>query len=75
MANFHQYTDIARVAKVNAIVNEIQVTLAEYEVKAQTFNKRESLFGSEATEYDALSKIVKDFEPYASLWSTASDWA
>ena len=46
VANFHQYTDIARVAKVNAIVNEIQVTLAEYEVKAQTFNKRESLFGS-----------------------------
>ena len=75
VANFHQYTDIARVAKVNAIVNEIQVTLAEYEGKAQTFNKRESLFGSEATEYDALSKIVKDFEPYASLWSTASDWA
>ena len=32
---------------------------------AQTFNKRESLFGGEATEYDALSKIVKDFEPYA----------
>ena len=75
VANFHQYTDIARVTKVNAIVNEIQATLAEYEVKAQTFNKRESLFGSEATEYDALSKIVKDFEPYASLWSTASDWA
>ena len=42
---------------------------------AQTFNKRESLFGGEATEYDALSKIVKDFEPYASLWQTANDWA
>merc|ERR1719272_232386 len=75
VANFHQYTDIARVAKVTAIVNEIEATLKEYEVMAQTFNKRESLFGGEATEYDALSKIVKDFEPYASLWQTANDWA
>ena len=40
VANFHQYTDIARVAKVTAIVNEIEATLKEYEVKAQTFNKR-----------------------------------
>ena len=49
VANFHQYTDIARVTKVNAIVNEIQATLVEYEAKANLFNKRESLFGSEAT--------------------------
>ena len=44
VANFHQYTDIARVTKVNAIVNEIQATLVEYEAKANLFNKRESLF-------------------------------
>ena len=34
----------------------------------------QSLFGESPTEYDQLQKIVKDFEPYSSLWLTAADW-
>lgn len=48
--------------------------LKDYEAKAQVFNKREGLFDVAPTEYDQLGKIVKEFEPYASLWLTANDW-
>ena len=26
-------------------------------------------------QYDKLTKLVKDFEPFKNLWITASDWA
>ena len=29
---------------------------------------------AQVTAYEQLDKIVKDFEPYASLWTTAADW-
>ena len=106
VANFHQYDDISRVAKVHtrrspltppprlsllphsfiptqplplplqvtAMVADIQQALKDYEAKAQIFNTREALFGEPATEYEQLAKLVKDFEPYASLWTTAADW-
>ena len=109
VANFHQYDDISRVAKVRratpqpprrlpaptpltpphpphplpsflsplqvtAMVADIQQALKDYEAKAQIFNTREALFGEPATEYEQLAKLVKDFEPYASLWTTAADW-
>lgn len=48
--------------------------LKDFDAKAQLFNKREALFDVPRTEYDQLQKIVKDFEPYASLWLTAFDW-
>ncbi|KAL1510265.1 hypothetical protein AB1Y20_006588 [Prymnesium parvum] len=74
VANFHQYTDPSRITKVVSIVHDIQQALKDYEAKALVFNKRESLFDEPPTEYDQLQKIVKDFEPYASLWLTANDW-
>ena len=56
------------------MVADIQQALKDYEAKAQIFNTREALFGEPATEYEQLAKLVKDFEPYASLWTTAADW-
>ena len=56
-------------------MRDIQKDLTNYAVQAEVFNKREALFGGgAATEYDQLQKITKDFEPYASLWTVASDW-
>ena len=46
----------------------------EAEAKARVFNAREALFGKELTDYESLSKIRKNLEPYAGLWITTRDW-
>ena len=69
-----QHVELSRVNKVVSIVHDIKASLRDYETKAQVFNKRERLFGSEESEYQALASIIKEFEPYASLWTTAADW-
>ena len=48
--------------------------LVDYEARAATFNKREGLFDAAVTEYDALAKISKEFEPYKDMWLSANDW-
>lgn len=42
---------------------------------ARLFQSREELFGKEPTDYDALPRIRKLFEPYANLWGTTKSWA
>ena len=74
VADFHKHTDLSRITKVVGMVKDIEKSLKDYEEKAKVFNAREQLFGSGATEYDQLQKIVKDFEPYKDLWLVAADW-
>ena len=69
-----QHVELSRVNKVVSIVHDIKASLRDYETKAQVFNKRERLFGAEESEYQALASIIKEFEPYASLWTIAADW-
>ena len=74
VSEFHRHTDLSRITKVVGMVRDIEKALKDYEERAAVFNKRESLFGSNATEYDQLQKIQKEFEPYKDLWLVASDW-
>ena len=62
MGDFHKHTDLGRISKVVAMVKDIEKALADYGERATTFNKRESLFGGNATEYDSLQKINAEFE-------------
>eukprot|EP00501_MAST-03F_sp_TOSAG23-6_P002658 GSMAST32.ASY1.ANO1.2804.1 assembled CDS len=43
-------------------------------LQTQLFNSRESLFGSDITEYSALNGIAKAFLPFENLWMTCSRW-
>jgi hypothetical protein len=42
--------------------------------KSRLFNSREGLFGKDLTEYDILGQINRAFEPFCTLWETASNW-
>ena len=42
--------------------------------KSRLFNSREGLFGRDITEYDILGQINRAFEPFCTLWETASNW-
>jgi len=38
------------------------------------YNNRERLVNEPLTDYSHLTKCIKQFEPYASLWITCDDW-
>ncbi|KAI8481625.1 Dynein heavy chain 1, axonemal [Branchiostoma belcheri] len=67
VAGFAAHTDIS---KAHEIANELK----ESQELAQTYNNRERLFEMPVTDYQKLSKMVRDFEPYRNLWLTTSDW-
>ena len=55
-------------------MTEIKSKLDKATEDADTFNKREALFGQEVTDYDNLAGTQKDFEPYSVLWTAIHDW-
>ncbi|XP_070190635.1 dynein axonemal heavy chain 1-like isoform X2 [Littorina saxatilis] len=67
----------SEIQKGHEIANEmrrVNKQLKEAQQLAVTYNNRERLFGMPVTNYDKLSKLAKDFEPYRNLWVTVSDW-
>eukprot|EP01028_Stygiella_incarcerata_P009150 TRINITY_DN426_c0_g1_i1.p1 TRINITY_DN426_c0_g1~~TRINITY_DN426_c0_g1_i1.p1 ORF type:complete len:4140 (-),score=1088.60 TRINITY_DN426_c0_g1_i1:191-12610(-) len=74
VTGFHKHADLEKVHEVCAEVKHIQKHIKECEQKGKLFNQREALFSLEASEYDEISLISKEFEPYAVLWTSMSDW-
>ena len=74
VSEFGKYQDLQKVDDVSKVVKNLQGELKEAEQKKLLFNKREAIFGAPMTDYSKLSKIVKNFEPFANLWNTAANW-
>ena len=72
--DFTLFGDLAQVADASDEATAIGDAMAEAEAKATLFNDREDLFNSEVTEYEQLSRVKKNFEPYKNLWVTAAEW-
>ncbi|CAF1684087.1 unnamed protein product, partial [Adineta ricciae] len=63
--------------RAHEVANEcrkLNKALKECVEASQTYNNRERLLGLPVTNYEKLTRLVKDFEPYRILWSTTSDW-
>ncbi|RHY33391.1 hypothetical protein DYB32_001670 [Aphanomyces invadans] len=71
---FKQYTDLARVEQVYKYVVNIDQKIVKAEEDARLFNSREGLFGQDLSDYEQISRIRRDFEPYSMLWKTANNW-
>ena len=71
---FRQYSDLARLDQIFKYVVTIEAKIAKADEDARLFNSREALFAQEITDYDEISKIRRDFEPYSLLWKTANNW-
>ncbi|XP_048343305.1 LOW QUALITY PROTEIN: dynein axonemal heavy chain 1 [Sphaerodactylus townsendi] len=74
VAGFSAHTDINRAHEIANEARRIKKQLKDSQQLALLYNNRERIFGTPVTVYDKLSKMVKDFQPFYDLWTTASDW-
>ena len=72
--SLENYIDAADVEFVYERVCSLEERLESANEQARKFNSRETLFDTEITDYEDLSRIGKMFEPYAFLWKTTKDW-
>ncbi|XP_026529026.1 dynein heavy chain 1, axonemal [Notechis scutatus] len=74
VAGFSAHMDIGRAHEIANEARRIRKQLKESQQLALLYNNRERIFGMHVTNYDKLSRMVKDFQPFYDLWTTASDW-
>uniref|UniRef100_A0A8C5KDU7 Dynein axonemal heavy chain 1 n=1 Tax=Jaculus jaculus TaxID=51337 RepID=A0A8C5KDU7_JACJA len=74
VAGFSTHVDILRAHEIANEVRRVKKQLKDCQQLAMLYNNRERIFGSAVTNYDKLSRMVKEFQPYLDLWTTASDW-
>ncbi|XP_071943674.1 dynein axonemal heavy chain 1-like isoform X2 [Antedon mediterranea] len=74
VAGFAAHTDLERSHEIANEVRRLTKQLKECQGLSTMYNNRERLFEMPQTNYDKLSKLIKDFEPFKNLWMTGSDW-
>ncbi|ERE91881.1 dynein heavy chain 1, axonemal-like protein [Cricetulus griseus] len=74
VAGFSTHVEIARAHEIANEVRRVKKQLKDCQHLAMLYNNRERIFGLPITNYDKLSRMVKEFQPYLDLWTTASDW-
>lgn len=66
--------DFNKVHEIAVDVRRVWKLLKDAQEQGQLLNQRQKLFGTPVVPFDSLLKLVKEFEPYKTLWITASDW-
>lgn len=74
VAGFSTHVEIARAHEIANEVRRVKKQLKDCQQLAMLYNNRERIFGLPITNYDKLTRMVKEFQPYLDLWTTASDW-
>ncbi|KAK7819786.1 hypothetical protein U0070_012392 [Myodes glareolus] len=74
VAGFSIHVEIARAHEIANEVRRVKKQLKDCQHLAMLYNNRERIFGLPITNYDKLTRMVKEFQPYLDLWTTASDW-
>lgn len=72
VVNMTLQTDIDRVHETASEAKRIGKLMKEYREKGLLLNKRQALFGKEVMVFDQLDELMEKFEPYLTLWVTAS---
>ncbi|XP_060831781.1 dynein axonemal heavy chain 1-like [Bombus pascuorum] len=74
VANIALQTDINRIHETALDVKRIWKSMVDCREMGLLLNERQKLFDMKVVPFDHLHKLMRDFEPYRSLWVTASDW-
>ncbi|KAL1763201.1 dynein heavy chain 1, axonemal, partial [Sigmodon hispidus] len=74
VAGFSTHVEISGAHEIANEVRLVKKQLKDWQQLAMLYNNRERIFGLPITNYDKLSRMVKEFQPYLDLWTTASDW-
>lgn len=53
-------------------MRRIWKSLKEAQEQGHLLNQRQKLFGLPVIPFEAITKLIKEFEPYKNLWITAS---
>ncbi|ORY49032.1 hypothetical protein BCR33DRAFT_714104 [Rhizoclosmatium globosum] len=75
VADFSKNTDLSKLGEIVADVHKVTLELKECQNLVTLFNSRERLFNQEITHYEEVAQLIKDFEPFKSLWLSVSDWS
>lgn len=65
-------TDINKIHETATEAKRIWKMVKESQESALLLNERQKLFSMEIVSFERLNKLMKEFEPYHSLWITAS---
>jgi len=65
-------TDIKKIHEMAIEVKRISKIMKEYQEFGLLLNERQKLFGMNVVPYEQLNTLIKEFEPYQTLWITAS---
>ncbi|NXE09964.1 DYH1 protein, partial [Lophotis ruficrista] len=74
VGGFSIQADVNQAHELANKARQVRKQLKELQNLAILYNNREKIFGMKVTNYSELSRMVKDFQPYYDLWTTASDW-
>ncbi|XP_043666184.1 dynein axonemal heavy chain 1-like [Vespula pensylvanica] len=74
VANIALQTNINMVHEIAIDIKRIWKMMKECQETGIMLNERQKLLGLPVVPFESLTKLMKDFEPYQTLWITASDW-
>nr|XP_034195945.1 dynein heavy chain 1, axonemal-like [Osmia lignaria] len=74
VSNIGLQTDINRVHETALDVKRVWKGMTDCREMGLLLNERQKLFGMKVVPFEHLHKLMREFEPYRSLWVTASDW-
>eukprot|EP00947_MAST-08B_sp_MAST-8B-sp1_P004635 g4635.t1 len=69
-----QYDDLDRLQQIYDEVSDIEQKLVNAHAHSERFNQREAAFNLTETEYTAITKIEREFEPFSKLWTMTYDF-
>nr|CAI5840362.1 unnamed protein product [Callosobruchus analis] len=69
-----QQRDFTKTHEIAVDMRRVWKSMKEAQEMGQLLNQRQKLFNVPVVPFDDLTKLIKEFEPYKNLWSTASDW-
>jgi len=72
ITNVALQTDISKVHEIAIEVKRIWKMIKENQDFGLLLNERQRLFGMDVVPFERLNMMIKEFEPYQTLWVTAS---
>ncbi|XP_035733901.1 dynein heavy chain 1, axonemal-like [Vespa mandarinia] len=74
VANIALQTNINMVHEIAIDIKRVWKSMKESQETGIMLNERQKLLGLPVVPFESLIKLMKDFEPYQTLWTIASDW-
>lgn len=74
VGGFAAYDDLSKYAEIAENVESVNERLRDCLEQSRLFSQREFLVGKDQKDYSRLQTMMKDFQPYSSLWLTTRTW-